>query len=77
MATLGQKLYRLQLLDTELSEHRSKLRETQALLGETPEVLQARAAQEQADKELIQQRTRLKDLEFELQRVSDKLTAAR
>jgi predicted nucleic acid-binding Zn-ribbon protein len=58
-----------------LSEHRSKLRETQALLGETPEVLQARAAQEQADKELIQQRTRLKDLEFELQRVSDKLTA--
>lgn len=75
MATLPQRLYRLQQLDTELSERRSKLRETQALLGETPEVVQARAAQEQADQELIRQRTRLKDLEFELQRVSDKLAA--
>ncbi len=79
MATLGQKLYRLQQLDTELSERRSKLRETQSLLGETPEMVQARTTQEAADKELIQQRTRLKDLEFELQHVSDKLkaTAAR
>jgi predicted nucleic acid-binding Zn-ribbon protein len=75
MATLGQKLYRLQLLDTELSEHRSKLRETEALLGETREVLDARAAAEKASKELTQQRTRLKDLEFELQRLETKVRA--
>lgn len=74
MATLGQRLYRLQLLDTELSEHRSRLREAQALLGETREVLDARVAQDKAAKELTQQRARLKDLEFELQKLDAKLT---
>lgn len=75
MATLGQKLYRLQLLDTELTEHLSRLRETQALVGETRDVLDARTAQEKAAKELAQQRTRLKDLEFELQRLNTRITA--
>jgi predicted nucleic acid-binding Zn-ribbon protein len=76
MATLGQKLYRLQLLDTELTEHRSRLRETQALLGETREVREARTAQEKAATELTQQRARLKDLEFELQGLNAKIMAA-
>jgi len=75
MATLGQKLYRLQALDTELSEHRSRLREAQSLLGETREVLDARAAAEKAAKELEQERTRLKDLEYELQQLNAKLRA--
>jgi predicted nucleic acid-binding Zn-ribbon protein len=75
MATLGQKLYRLQVLDTELAEHRSRLRETQSLLGETREVLDARAAQDKAAKELTQQRARLKDLEFALQQLDTKITA--
>ena len=73
MATLGQKLYRLQLLDTELAEQRSRLRETQALLGETRELLDARAAAEGAAKELSEQRTRLKDLEFALQQLNTKI----
>jgi predicted nucleic acid-binding Zn-ribbon protein len=79
MATLGQKLYRLQLLDTELAEQRSRLREAQAMLGETRELLDARAAQERAAKELARRRTRLRDLEFELQGLNAKIkaTAAR
>ena len=76
MATLGQRLYRLQSLDIELAEHLSRLRETQSGLGETREVLDARAAQEKTARELTQQRTRLKDLEFELQRLNEKITAA-
>jgi predicted nucleic acid-binding Zn-ribbon protein len=75
MATLGQKLYRLQLLDTELTEQRSRLREAQGLLGETREVLDARTVQEKAAKELLQASTRLRDLEFELQRLDAKVTA--
>jgi len=79
MAAPGQRLYRLQLLDTELTEQRSRLRETQALLGETREVLDARALQERTARELTEQRTRLKDLEFELQGLNAKIstTAAR
>lgn len=73
MATLGQKLYRLQLLDTEVAEQRSRLRETQAKLGETRELLDARAAAEGAARELGQQRTRLKDLEFALQQLNTKI----
>lgn len=75
MATLGQKLYRLQLLDIELAEHQSRLREAQSLLGETREVLDARSAQERAARELVQQQTRLKDLEFELQRLTARIAA--
>jgi hypothetical protein len=75
MATSGHKLYRLQSLDTELTEQRSRLRETQALLGETREVKEARAAQERTARELAEQRTRLKDLEFELQGLNTKVAA--
>jgi len=75
MATLGQKLYRLQSLDLELAEHQSRLRQAQSGLGETREVLDARAAQDKTARELTAQRSRLKDLEFELQRLKDKITA--
>jgi predicted nucleic acid-binding Zn-ribbon protein len=75
MATLGQRLYHLQLLDTELAEQRSRLRETEAQLGETTELREARAAQESATKELTLQRTRLKDLEFDLHGLNAKVTA--
>ena len=75
MATLGQKLYRLQGLDIELAEHRSRLREAQGLVGETREAVEARAALEQATGELAQRHSRLKDLEHELQQVDAKLTA--
>ena len=74
MATLGQKLYRLQALDLELAEHLSRLRETQSKLGETRELVDARAAHEKAARELTEERARLKDLEFELQHLSDKIT---
>lgn len=75
MPTLGQKLYRLQLLDTELTEQRSRLREAQALLGETRELLDARAARDKAQKELEEQRARLKDAEFALHQLEAKITA--
>jgi predicted nucleic acid-binding Zn-ribbon protein len=75
MATLGQRLYRLQLLDTELAEQRSRLREAEAQLGETAELQEARAAQERATKELALQRTRLKDSEFELHGLNAKIAA--
>ena len=74
MATLGQKLYRLQALDIELAELRSRLREAQSLVGETREVQEARAAEDKLKAELAQQRARLKDLEFELQQGNAKLT---
>lgn len=75
MAKSAQILYRLQLLDTELSEQRSKLRETESLLGESQELIAARRARSQAEGELDTWRARLRDLEWDLQSLTDKITA--
>jgi len=73
MARVAQTLYRLQLLDTELSEHLSKLREAECSLGESPELVAARRAHERTNGELAHCRARLRDLEFDLQTLSDKI----
>lgn len=75
MPTQGRSLYKLQLVDTELAEQRSRLRETEGLLGETKELREARASHERAVREASSWRTRLKDLEFELHRLEDKIAA--
>lgn len=73
MANVTETLYRLQLLDTELSERRSKLREAEGLLGESSELAAARRADEQASKELVSWRARLRDLELDLQSLNDRI----
>jgi len=75
VAKAGQILYRLQLLDTELSEQLSKLREAQALLGETAELRSARRALKKASEELTTCGGRLRELEMDLRRVNDRIAA--
>ncbi|MBC7233971.1 MAG: hypothetical protein H5T68_12105 [Chloroflexi bacterium] len=75
MAKIGHTLYQLQLLDIELNEQTSKLREAEGLQGESAELIAARGAYEQASKELAHWRSRLRDLEFELHRVMEKIAA--
>ncbi len=76
MASLGQRLYRLQVLDQELREQLSRLREKESLLGETQELRDVRSAHEEAENNLGTRRSTVKDLEFELQQTVDKLKAA-
>lgn len=75
MAKVGHTLYQLQLLDTELTEQASKLREAEGLRGESVELIAARNAYERANQELARWRSRLRDLEFELHRVMEKIAA--
>ncbi len=75
MAKVGQALYQLQLLDTELTEQASKLREAEGLRGESVELIAARNGYEGASQELAQWRSRLRDLEFDLHRVMEKIAS--
>lgn len=75
MTKSAQTLYRLQLLDTELAEQRSKLREAESQLGESQELVTARAADGQAQSELAEWTARLRSLEIDLQILSDKIRA--
>ena len=75
MARVAQTLYRLQSLDTQLSEQLSKLREAESLVGETQELIEARRAYEQATAESSVCQTRLRDLEMDLQRVNERIAA--
>lgn len=75
MVKAGHTLYQLQLLDTELAERSSKLREAEAMLGESAELIATRKAYEQANQELGNWRSRLRDLEFDLHRLTEKLAA--
>ncbi len=75
MARSAQTLYRLQLLDSELSEQRSRLRETESLLGESQELLAARQAHDEVAGEQSIWRGRLRDLEWDLQKLTEKVAA--
>jgi len=75
MAKSAQKVYRLQLMDTELAELRSRLREVEAKLGESPELQETRRTQLQAQAALDADRARLRDWEMDLQTLNDKITA--
>ncbi|MGQ9494036.1 MAG: zinc ribbon domain-containing protein [Anaerolineae bacterium] len=75
MAKEGHTLYQVQLLDTELAGQASKLREAEGMLGESPELIAAREAYEKASQELAKWHSRLRDLEFDLQQVEEKIVA--
>ena len=76
MARSTQTLYRLQLADSELSDLRSKLRDAEGLLGEPQELLLSRRQQGQAEAELISWRSRLRELEMDLQKLMSEIAEA-
>lgn len=66
-------LYRLQTLDLELEEKAKRLVDVEAHLGESPELLAARGAFESAAKAAHEGETTLREREFELGRIEEKL----
>jgi predicted nucleic acid-binding Zn-ribbon protein len=76
MARVTQTLYKLQLLDSELSEQRSKLRDAEGLLAEPQDLLAARRQQSQAEAELASWRARLRELEMDLQKIMTEISEA-
>ena len=76
MTTQAQTLYRLQLLDTDLTQNVSKLREVESQLGESRELLSARAAKEQADADIVRWRARLRELEIDQEVLSSRIKAS-
>ncbi len=75
MVNTARVLYRLQLLDTDLSERLSKLREAEGLLGESRELLTARRARDKAARELATWGTRLRELEMDLETLNGRITS--
>jgi len=75
MPGAAQVLYRLQLLDGELAEHLSRLREMESQLGESRELLAARRAREQAEADLANWHARLRELEMDLDVVNGRISA--
>jgi predicted nucleic acid-binding Zn-ribbon protein len=74
MSGAAQVLYRLQLLDSELAEHLSKLRELESKLGQDRELRAARRACEQAEANLNTWRARLRELEMDLEVVNGRIS---
>ncbi|HAY22275.1 MAG TPA: hypothetical protein DCY27_08930 [Desulfobacterales bacterium] len=72
----AESLYRLQELDVELAELRSKLREASSLLGETAELKEARHLAELARADVTRATGKLREAEYDLERIGEKLTAA-
>jgi len=75
MPRAAQVLHRLQLLDNELAEHLSKLREMGSQLGESRELVATRRAAEQAEIDLQTRRARLRELEMDLEVVNSRIAA--
>jgi len=73
MASVAEQLHQVQLLDTQLSEQQSKLRESEGLLGESQELLKARRSYEKARSDCDTWTAQLKDLEFELHRLVERI----
>jgi hypothetical protein len=67
----------LQALDSELSEQLSKLREAEALVGETAELRSARRALKKANQELATCGTQLRSLEMDLQGVNERIASTK
>jgi predicted nucleic acid-binding Zn-ribbon protein len=74
MPSAAQVLYRLQLLDSELAEHLSKLREMENQLGKNRELLAAKSARQQAEANLNTWRARLRELEMDLEVVNVRIS---
>jgi predicted nucleic acid-binding Zn-ribbon protein len=75
MARPAQILYRLQLLDAELAEQMSKLREAEALCGETRELHAAQLAHQKATEECGDWRARMRELEIDMSAVNARIAA--
>ncbi|HEY67275.1 MAG: hypothetical protein DRI79_09190 [Chloroflexi bacterium] len=72
--TKGADLYRLQCLDSEGDVKRRRLAEVEAALGESEPLRQARRALESAQTMVQKWTLRQRDLELEIQGLSDKIT---
>jgi len=70
----AQILYQLQLLDSELDQAGKELAEVTALLGESEALQQANARVETADEILRQARTKLQDIDLEVNGLSEKIS---
>lgn len=66
-------LYRLQLADLELEDKARRLQETEARLGESPELLAAREAMQAGEVALHQAEAELREREFQVSRAENKL----
>ena len=75
MTSPSRNLFRLQSLDTGLSEQQTRLRELKGLLGESTQLVSARRAHEQAVAELAVWRGRLQGLELDLQGINTRIAA--
>ncbi len=75
MVSTPRVLYRLQLLDGDLSERLSKLREAEGLIGESRELLAARRARDKAATELATWGTRLRELEMDLEALNSRISS--
>jgi predicted nucleic acid-binding Zn-ribbon protein len=73
MARLTLTLHKLQLLDSELSELRSKLRDVEGQLAEPQNLLVARRQRTQTQTDLAAGSSRLRELEMDLQELSAKI----
>lgn len=77
MANCAQILYQLQSLDSELSERLSKQRESEALLGKSPALRDARRRLQEANADLADCGTHLRELEMDLKKVNERLAVTR
>ena len=77
MANRAQVLYQLQCLDADLSDRLSKRRESEALLGKSRELRDARRRLQAANADLADCGTHLRELEMDLKRVNERLAATR
>lgn len=73
MSNLGRKLYQLQAIDLELREQLSRLREKEGLLGETDDLRSAKGSVAEGERDLATKRSHARELEFELDKTTDKL----
>lgn len=73
--SIAAQLYPLQLVDSEWEDRNQRLAQVEASLGESNDLIQAREAVAQIQKELAGFKTKLRDLELEVAGVNAKLKA--
>ncbi|MFB0545537.1 MAG: zinc ribbon domain-containing protein [Anaerolineae bacterium] len=71
----AQALYKLQVIELEVSEGSQRLAEVESSLGENQELHQARRALEERENDLAGWRKKLRDLELEAKSLSNKISS--
>lgn len=71
--SIVRQFYRLQLVDAELAERRTQLADIEASLGETDDVIRARQAVVEGERNVVRWRKELRALELEIDGLNDKL----